>query len=50
MCWLPAEVQARWKGEFGLEGETQRFVAENAFGNADLMPKKRGRKAKRYLK
>jgi hypothetical protein len=50
MCWLPAEVQARWKGEFGLEGSIKRSPSKTAFGDPDLMPKKRGRKTKRYLK
>jgi len=47
-CSLPAEAVKRWRGEFGLEGETQRFAGK--FGDRDLMKKKRGRKEKRYIK
>ncbi|RLC68310.1 MAG: hypothetical protein DRH97_03570 [Chloroflexi bacterium] len=49
-CGLPAETVARWRGEFGLEGEIQRSPSHDAFGDTDLMKKKRGRKTKRYLK
>jgi hypothetical protein len=47
-CRLPDEAVSRWKGEFGLEGTTQRHHGE--FGDVDLMKKKRGRANKRYLK
>jgi len=47
-CILPAEVVNRWKGEFGLEGETQRFKA--TFGDRDLIKKRQGRQPKRHLK
>ncbi|GAF98870.1 unnamed protein product [marine sediment metagenome] len=49
-CGLTAETVVRWKGEFGLEGEIQRSPSRDSFGDVDLMKKKRGRKAKRYLK
>jgi hypothetical protein len=47
-CGLPAEVVTRWKGEFGLEGVTQRHHGD--FGDTELMKKRRGRGTKRYLK
>jgi hypothetical protein len=47
-CILPAEAVARWQGEFGLEGATRRFTGK--FGDRELIGKKRGRKAQRYLK
>lgn len=45
-CILPAEVVKRWRGEFGLEGETQRII-KSQFG--DELPKKRRLKKRRTM-
>lgn len=49
-CILQPETIERWRGEWGLEGETQRSPSRESFGDADLMKKKKGRKPKRHLR
>jgi len=46
ICILPADVVSRWKGEFGLGGETQRHV-KTQFG--DELPKRRTLKRRRSM-